>query len=714
MSSNDVLFEFGPLLTRYPKTSAGEVGLVLVPSSRIGDLVEKRSHLSGFPYIDSILDIGNPPAGLMDSLAHVKLSGQPYPGPFTQGQSMRGAPTGFVFDEQQIEEGAGGVLVITRLKNSGGTVIEHTLHWNSGEAAVSVQTSLHNGSSDPVGVEMLTSFSLGGITPFHAADAPHRLVAHRFRSYWSAEGRLVSESIEDLHLERSWLSAGVNSERFGQVGSLPVRGWFPFVAIEDTEAKVVWAAQLAWAGSWQLEISRSHDDLCISGGLADREFGHWMKVVQPGETLHAPMAYLTCVSGSLDDACDALTEMQQRAADRAPEIERDLPIIFNEWCTTWGDPSHEKLTAIADCIKDLGIRYLVIDAGWYRSVGAWHQEQGDWIPCPTLFPDGLAATAAAIRERGLLPGLWFEMEVVGSEAAAFERTDHLLQRDGSPITSNNRRFWDLNDPWVRDYLSKRVIGLLRDCKFEYLKVDYNDTIGIGSDHPDSLGEGLRRQTEGTYWLFDEIRSALPHLVIENCSSGGHRLEPSMLGRTSMSSFSDAHELPEIPIIAAALHRLALPRQLQIWAVLHPEDSQRRLVFSLAATFLGRMCLSGGITGLDRTQRDILQQAIALYKRAVPVIKRGSSRLFGETGKSWRHPSGAQVVRRIGSDAKQILLVCHSFARSSATVEVPLPDGIWKVQASLTSGDIVLEKEDGGWDFGIKEEFAGGVWLLTRE
>ena len=60
---------------------------------------------------------------------------------------------------------------------------------------------------------------------------------------------------------------------------MPVRKWFPFVAVEDTEAGVVWGAQLAWSGSWQMEIFRQHDDLAISGGLADREFGHWMKTI---------------------------------------------------------------------------------------------------------------------------------------------------------------------------------------------------------------------------------------------------------------------------------------------------------------------------------------------------------------------------------------------------------------------------------------------------
>jgi alpha-galactosidase len=49
-------------------------------------------------------------------------------------------------------------------------------------------------------------------------------------------------------------------------------------------------------------------------------------------------------------------------------------------------------------------------------------------------------------------------------------------------------------------------------------------------------------------------------VIENCASGGHRLEPSFMGLTSMASFSDAHETRDIPVIAANLHRLIQPRQ----------------------------------------------------------------------------------------------------------------------------------------------------------
>ena len=74
--------------------------------------------------------------------------------------------------------------------------------------------------------------------------------------------------------------------------------------------------------------------------------------------------------------------------------------------------------------------------------------------------------------------------------------------------------------------------------------------------------------------------------------------PSFLEITSMSSFSDAHECTEIPVIAANLHRAVLPRQSQIWAVLHPEQTLQRVHYQMASTFLGRCCLSGGVDQLS--------------------------------------------------------------------------------------------------------------------
>jgi alpha-galactosidase len=710
-------FQVADTTARFVRDGAtGRVGLILFPTPMADQLAHRRRGLRGLPYIDAMPDAGDPRAIVVDPLAHVKIVGDSYPGAFAQGRTMRNAPTidRFAYRDQCTVQNRDRTTVATTLADPSGCRIEHRLAWHAGDAAIGVETEFFNDSPRPVTLEMLGSFSLGGITPFDAADAPGRLRVHRFRSVWSAEGRLETRSIEDLHLERSWSGAGAFSERFGQVGSMPVRGWVPFVAIEDTVAGVVWGAQLAWAGSWQLEIFRQHDDVCLSGGLADREFGHWTKTLAPGESIATPPATLACVRGDLDDLCDRMTAVQHRAADVHPKVEHDLPIVFNEWCTTWGDPTHEKVVAIADRLKGTDTRYLVIDAGWYKGeTGDWGNGHGDWNPSRKLFPHGLESTAAAIRDRGLIPGLWFEMETVGDASAAFSLTDHLLKRDGIPVTVRHRRFWDLSDAFVTDYLSGKVIDLLERCGFGYLKVDYNETIGIGSDHSDGQGEGLRRQIEGVYRFFDRIRMRLPDLVVENCSSGGHRLEPSMLGRTAMSSFSDAHELIEIPIVAANLHRLMLPRQSQIWAVLHPTDTDRRLTYSLAATFLGRMCISGDVVGLSASQWELVGRAQAMYRRAAGVIKHGTSRRFGAIGASWRHPQGWQGVLRVADDGRLALVVAHAFAGSPRDGEVPLPDATWRITgdfhdvgtrpASLVEGRLLCPLH----------EWSGRVVLLER-
>jgi alpha-galactosidase len=668
-------FTLGDMLVRYqsPAHEPERVGFCLVPATLAPALVVPREHLDD-PAVTNLPATWLPVrAWEVDPLVHVHRLDDPANGAYSQGRTLRAGPStqALRWRRQSVERVGPLITIRTVLADEHGLECIHELTHREGSACLSVRTTARNTGDAPITLGLLTSFSLGGLTPFASNDAPDRLWVHRFRSAWSAEGRPISERIEDLHLEPSWGVHGIRAERFGQVGSLPTNGWFPRLGLEDRRAGVTWAAQLAHPGSWQFELYRRADQLALSGGLADREFGHWTKILASGESFSAPEALLTVAAGDLDSACDRITSHLDAAVLRqTPESERSLPIIFNEWCTTWGNPTHENLIALADRLQNSGIRYLVIDDGWAQRPGPGIQQNGDWIINDAIFPAGLRATADAIRARGLIPGIWFEFEVINQGAKAWDETSHQLHRDGRPLQVGNRRFWDFRDPWVHDYLSKKVIGLLRENHLGYLKVDYNDSIGFGCDGAESPGEALRQHLDGVQRFFKTMREALPDLVIENCSSGGHRLEPSMMELTAMSSFSDAHETNDIPLIAANLHRLIPARQNQTWAVLRPADSHQRLAYSLAATFLGRMCVSGDVHSLSPEQWAFAQSAITLYHEAAPIIAAGHWSRHGVWNPSYRHLSGWQVALCRAPELGRTLVVWHTFAGPASAVAVP--------------------------------------------
>ena len=622
------------------------------------------------------------PAWALDSLVQLKCIEDIYGGSFSQGRTMRSGHSTAVleFIGQKVHKKNGGTSVVTTLQHPSGLRCEHQLSWQGNVPVFSSRVSVRNAGKKPVTLEMLSSFSLGGMTPYAHDDAPNRLLVHRYRSTWSAEGRLDTQGIEDLQLERSWIGHGIACERFGQVGSMPVRGFFPFVALEDREAGVLWGGQLATPGSWQMEVFRKDDFVALSGGQADREFGHWFKTLKAGETYDTPVATIGCIKGNIDQLAQRLSSAQEGSLANLPKIENELPIVVNEWCTSWGNPTQENLLALAKRLQGTPAKYLVIDDGWAERPGGGIQQNGDWIINRKAFPDGLAATCQAIRDHGLIPGIWFEFEVCNPGSKAFSLTDHHLHRDGRVLQVGSRHYWDFRDPFTFDYLTKKLIHLLRDNGFGYLKVDYNETIGFGVDGAESPGEGLRQHLEGMQKFFRKMREEIPDLVIENCSSGGHRLEPSMMALCAMGSFSDAHETREIPIIAANLQRLILPRQSQIWAVLRKNDTAQRLAYSLAATFLGRMCLSGEVHDLSAAQWKLSVSAMELYRRVYPIIRDGHSTFHGETGKSWRHPQGWQAVLRISKNGKRALLVAHTFGKIfPKSVQIPLAESGWKIE-----------------------------------
>ena len=634
------------------------------------------------------------------SLVQLHIDGDTIDVPYSQGISMVNSLTGrnLRFLDQTEREDEAGKTVITRLKGSHGEICTHYLT-GAGNGYLRSFVTVKNAGEKPINLLSLQSFCLNGLTPFEPDDGANCMKLHKIQSYWSAEGRHIESTLEEIGFESCWTRNAAKSEKIFQVGTMPCRRYFPLYAIEDYENGCIWAAQLEWAGSWQMEAYRHGDNIALSGGLADFETGHWSRQLKAGEEITSPAAYLTCVKGGFDEATDALLTAQEDNYRYISEKEENLAPIYNEYCTTWGAPTYDKIKAQLESVKNLGLGYFVIDAGWYKKGGA------DWEVSEDVFPS-LTAPAELIKQYGLTPGIWFEFEVTENEKTD---RDLIVTRNGLPVKSFHRNFLNFTKKKTHAYLHEKVTDLLRKSEFGYIKVDYNDTYGIGFDGFDSYGEALRQNVYGVYSFFKEMKRQCPNLIIENCSSGGHRLEPSMQSLCAMGSFSDAHETKEIPIIAANLHRLILPRQSQVWAVLRKEDSIERINYSMSATFLGRCCISGDVDSLDETQISAVKDAIGFYKKCANVIKKGTTRIFREKVSSYRKPVGFQLVKR--ENEEQIMVVFHTFENGGKmNYEITGFEG-YKICGCYGGRAGLLGSR---LQIGVNGDFCGCVILLEKE
>lgn len=698
-----------------------------ISSCQIGDMIvnyelEEENGLAGFFVIPADLkgmEATEDKEYNVASMVQLKLTGDAQAGDYGNGSTYRscGSSRCFKYDSQTIVETAEKTVIDTLLRDTRGYVVHHIVTYYEGDESFECHSVFKNESDQDVTLEMLTSFELGNITPFVEKDAYGTLLVHRLRSKWSGEGRLHTETVEDLQLERSWSVWPISDEKFGQCGSMPVRKFFPFVAVEDKKTGVLWGAQIAHEASWQIELFRQDDCLHISGGLADWEFGHWRKRLAPGEEFETPKAIVSvCAGGGIDCISQRLTQAGQKYLESAPDSEQRLPIIFNEYCTTWGCPSHENIAGILDAIKGKDFSYFVIDCGWFKEKGVrWDISMGDYEESKDLFPNGIKETVALIKDAGMKPGIWFEIDNIGRAAKAYQNTEHLLYRDGQVLETINRRFWDMRDAWVQEYLTEKVIGMLKKEGFEYIKMDYNDTIGIGCDGCESPGEGLRQNMDASVAFVKKIKEQVPGIIIENCASGGHKLEPLMMSLCSMASFSDAHECEEIPIVALNLHRAILPRQSQIWAVIRKDDSVQRIAYSIANTFLGRMCLSGDVTELSDAQWDAIDRGMEFYKEIAEVIKDGYTYRFGKPGISDRHVEGWQGMIRIGKNGEAFALI-HIFRKiEEEWISIPIPEGCpTKMGTAYCDVEPEFMIEDGMLKYHVSGEMRAAAVRLTDE
>ncbi|MGI6401765.1 MAG: alpha-galactosidase [Thermoguttaceae bacterium] len=338
--------------------------------------------------------------------------------------------------------------------------------------------------------------------------------------------------------ENSWLptirdiSPGA-VESFAPQGGRSSNGAFPFWNVmsrrrADSETSEGFFVALGWTGQWNASFENVDDPRSLATVRAGME--KISTILYPNESFRSPRVLLMPWRG--DRLSSQALFRRLLMFEYVPKIEGSpvqlefLGQCFDRYYRK--RPNWEKAPAqieSAKLVKKIGGTCYWFDAAWFP-VG-FPNGVGNWFSDLANFPNGVEELGDALKEMGLKFVLWFEPERVaaGTEIA----TQHAEYVYGG----EEGGLYKLGDPEAREFLVDLMLRRIKEFKIDVFRTDFNIEplpFWRAADEPNRVGMTEIRHVEGLYEMWDRIRDENPGLWIDNCASGGRRIDLETISR----------------------------------------------------------------------------------------------------------------------------------------------------------------------------------------
>ncbi|MBR2310815.1 MAG: alpha-galactosidase, partial [Oscillospiraceae bacterium] len=270
-------------------------------------------------------------------------------------------------------------------------------------------------------------------------------------------------------------------------------------------------AQMDWAGR-----------LRIQQGISDQSFS-W--VLEPGEEFLTPQSVICYSDSGFGQLSQKYHGLYQNHLMRSEWAKKQRPILLNSWEGCYFDFDQQKLLAMAEKAKAVGIELFVLDDGWFGKRDDAQSSLGDWVVNRKKLPEGLSGLAEKLNAMGLEFGLWFEPEMVSPDSQLCRAHPDWVVRvpQIEPIEYRYQWVLDLSKAEVCDYLVEAVSQVLQSANITYVKWDMNRIVC------DAPFDGFHHcYVLGYYNIMSRLTERFPHILFEGCCSGGGRFDPGVL------------------------------------------------------------------------------------------------------------------------------------------------------------------------------------------
>jgi len=297
---------------------------------------------------------------------------------------------------------------------------------------------------------------------------------------------------------------------------------------------------IGWTGQWAARFTPTNEGtVAVRAGME-----HTHLRLHPGEEIRTPAILLLFWNGPEPlRANNLLRALLLKHFSPTPGGRPAQPPVA---ASPHGAIAFEKTTEanLVAMVDELARRQFPvdtfwIDAGWNGAHDNWARAVGSWNCNAERFPNGLKPVGDAAHARGMRFLVWFEPErVMPGTWLHTQHPEWLLKPGKLPKEfqyheNDGFHLLDLGNPeawnWARDTFS-RFIG---ESGIDIYRQDFNlAPLYYWRNNEPADREGIPeiRHITGLYAFFDALLHDHPNLLIDNCASGGRRIDFEIMRR----------------------------------------------------------------------------------------------------------------------------------------------------------------------------------------
>ena len=277
-------------------------------------------------------------------------------------------------------------------------------------------------------------------------EAP-RYFLTEFSSDWAKEVRMSSQELQ--------FGKKILDTKLGSRAAMHVQPFFQLgigQEVSENHGKVL-VGTIGWTGNFRFtfEVDNLGNLRVISGinpYASDYE-------LQPGEWFKTPEFIFTLSDEGTGKASRDFHDWARRYQVKDGLGERLT--LLNNWENTGFDFNEEKLLALMQEARHLGVDMFLLDDGWFGNKYPRKDDRaglGDWDATAAKLPRGVGALVKGAEKAGVKFGIWIEPEMVNPKSELFEKHPewviHLPNRE--LYYFRNQLVLDLSNPKVQDFV----------------------------------------------------------------------------------------------------------------------------------------------------------------------------------------------------------------------------------------------------------------------